>query len=260
MSQKVERIALVTTIAVSVLVSILDLLGVLDTIPWLAGRTSAITLLVVALVAGYIASERFGKLERIERSVISSTERILSSLSGVEARLFPTTEESFEHLAKSIVEAEHKIDHAALAPPVSRRQPYARKWEQAIARVLKANKVMYRYVTTLSTDTTRWGRVNRHLSNLDIQKYYVRYYDASARTIPVLSFVLIDDREVIMRYPYEPGQSETSLSIRHPDVAELFAAYYRSIWGQAKPLNRDNIQEIMKQMDRSPSNGSERTD
>lgn len=251
MSEKVERITLITTVAVSLLISILDLLGVLDTIHWLSGRTSAITLLVVALIAGYIASERFGRLERIERSITDNTERILTSLSGVEANLLPTADEAFKYMAESIVKAEHRIDHAALAPPIQRREPYSKIWEQAITKVLKANKVMYRYITASFADAARWERVKRRLTDPNIQKYYVGYYHVSASTIPLLSFFLIDEREVIMRYPYEPGQLEMFLSIKHPDVVRLFAEYYRNLWRQAKHLNSDNLQEIIEKMDRS---------
>lgn len=250
MSKRVERIALIATATASILVSVLDLLGVLDAIPWLAGRTSAITLLVVALIAGYLVSERFGKMELIERSIIESADRILASLRGVEANSLLTAEEAFEYMAERIAEAELRIDHAALAAPIPRRQPYSRRWEQAITKVLKGNRVTYRYVV-LFKDAARWARVKRHLADLNIKKYYVRYYDLSTCVLPALSFIVIDNQEVIMHYPYEPGQIETFLSVKHPDVVRLFAAYYTNLWMHAQSLDSDALQQIGGQIDES---------
>jgi hypothetical protein len=241
MRDSIERIPLAATVVISTLIALLDLLGLLDEMPRLKDRIPIYTLLVLAALAGYLVVERAGKLGQIERSIADNAERMLRSLSGVEANLLSTSEEAFEYMAERVLQAQSKIDHAALAPPIERRSPSAKRWEQAIARILKGNQVLYRYVASFQ-DKARWERVKRHLTNASIQKYYVGHYEASAGTPPVLSFILIDDSEVIMHYPYETGQSEKFLSIKHPEVVELFVAYFRNIWNQSVRLNRDNIQ------------------
>lgn len=243
MSKKVESIGFIATVLVSGVISILDLLGILDTVPVLKGRMPAITLLVIAVVAGYLISERFGRLERIERSIDDNADRILASLSGVEARLLSTAEEAFEYMAEHIAKAEQSIDHAALAAPIPRRGSYTGKWEAAIARVLKKNKALYRYIA-LFADEARLQRVKQHLTDPNVQKYYVRYYDSLPCALPTLSFIVIDNREVIMHYPYEPGQPETFLAIAHPDVVRLFSAYYRNLWAHARPFSIENISQV----------------
>jgi len=53
-----EIILLSITVILSGLVSILDFLGVLDSVSWLAGRIPTLTLLVIGLMAGYLIIER----------------------------------------------------------------------------------------------------------------------------------------------------------------------------------------------------------
>src|SRR3989304_7329593 len=132
MGHNAERIAIILTVSASLLVSLLDLLGLLGAIPWLAGRTPAITLLLLALLAGYVSLERFGRLAHIERTIIMSTDKILASLSGVEAVLLPSSEDAFSYMSARISSATGRIDHAALSPPITRRSPYSKKWERAI--------------------------------------------------------------------------------------------------------------------------------
>jgi len=248
MSEKIERITLYATIGISVILSVLDFVGILDNIPWMAGRTPSFILLVVAIIASFLVSERYGKLEKIEQSISSNTDKILSSLSGVEAKLIPSADEGLEYMAKRVASAEHKIDHAALAPPIQRRTSHSNKWEQAIGKVLKGNKVMYRYIASFS-DKARIDRVQNHISNPAIQKYYVKHYKAISDSPPTLSFILIDDTEVIMHYPYEPGQAEAFLVIKHPDVVRLFDAYFKTLWSNAKTVNVSELKRIAQEFE-----------
>lgn len=248
MSEKIERTALITTIALSLIISMLDFVGVLENASWLANRIPSFILLVVAVIAGYLVSERYGKLERIEQSISSNTEKILSSLSGVEAKIIPSAEEALDYMAKRILLADQKINHAALAPLIQRRTPYSNKWEHSIGKVLKSNKVMYRYVASFS-DQARVKRVQDHLADTAIQKYYVRHYELLPGSPPTLSFVMIDDTEVIMHYPYEAGQAEVFLVIKHPDVTLLFDAYFKSLWNNAKVLNANELERVSRNIE-----------
>jgi hypothetical protein len=48
---------------------------------------------------------------------------------------------------------------------------------------------------------------------------------------------MIDDLEVIMHYPYKEGKDRCYLSIKHPEVGKLFAAYYERLWNEADELS-----------------------
>ncbi len=168
-----------------------------------------------------------------------------TSLSGIEAKLLLTAEAAFQYMSESVLRAEVRIDHAALAPPIQRLKSPSKKWEESIEKVLAANKIKYRYVALL-TDEARMERVRRHLSNPDLFFYVVRYYSTLESVIPALSFILIDQLEVVMHYPYELGQNETYLAIKHPEIGKLFAAYYEKLWNEANELDRSNLTDILK--------------
>jgi hypothetical protein len=92
-------ILLSATVILSGLVSILDFLGVLDGVSWLAGRIPTLTLLVIGLMAGYLIIERKSHLEKMNRDLGNSienlshelrksTESTIASLNGVELNYY----------------------------------------------------------------------------------------------------------------------------------------------------------------------------
>jgi hypothetical protein len=244
MRDKIERIALLATVVVSALVAVLHLLGLLETIPWLTDRVPTITLLVLAILAGYLISQRVGEHEELEgiKDLISESAKItVASLSGVEAATKLSTEEGREYSAKSFETAKRSIDAALLAPSLPPSSSDKIR-DDARAKLLKANKVNYRSITVF--DKSRWEGTKPYLTDPGIQKFYVRYYDLPIGKPPLMSFLIIDNQEIFLRYPYEPGEPEIFVSIKHPEIVQLFAAYYRSMWKEAIPLSRDDRQKI----------------
>ena len=67
MTERLEQIALLATASLSVLVTLADFLGLLDSVEWLSRRIPTLVLLLVGVVAGYLALERRSKLEKIDR-------------------------------------------------------------------------------------------------------------------------------------------------------------------------------------------------
>jgi hypothetical protein len=72
MKDKVEYAVLSLTAVLSVLISLLDWLGLLESTPFLASKIPNITLLALGLVTGYLVLERRSKLDRIEYLVVAS--------------------------------------------------------------------------------------------------------------------------------------------------------------------------------------------
>lgn len=174
--------------------------------------------------------------------VALSTEKV-TSLDRIEARPLSTSREALQYMAERVLAAEFRIDHAALAPPILRIPGPSQEWEEAIEKVLTAKKVNYRYVALL-TDKARFRRAKRHLLNPEVILYFVRYYLPQQSAIMTLSFLLIDECEVVMHYPYDYGQKELYLAIKHPEVGKVFAAYYENLWNGGAKLDRDNLAEV----------------
>jgi hypothetical protein len=74
MKDKLEQIAISLIAGLSVLISLLDWLGVLEGISFLSQRIPNLTLLSLGLIAGYLVFERRSKLDRIEQIVVTGFE------------------------------------------------------------------------------------------------------------------------------------------------------------------------------------------
>lgn len=246
MKEKVERIIVIITITVGISISILDLIGILGSITWMTGRTPAITLLVLAIMAAYMVSERVSKLNRIESLILENTNKTLASLSGVEVKVMKTSEEAFEYLTDCIKRAELKVDHLSLAPGLLRSSPASKKWDQTIGKILKGNRITYRYIRNLR-DKAVWERVKRYLNDPEIHKYFVSFFDLSEISPPVLNFVIFDDREMLLRTEYEFGQTEIAITIKHSEIVRLFSVYFENTWKKSIPLNKKDIEKIEKE-------------
>ena len=61
--RRIELVLLLTTAGVSLAISVLDLIGLLDTSSWIAQRIPALVLLCLGFVASYLIVERRCKLE-----------------------------------------------------------------------------------------------------------------------------------------------------------------------------------------------------
>ncbi len=236
MQYLIERTTLILaalTALFSVFVTLLDFTGFLS--QELSDRIPNFALLLLALTASYLIAKDIGvrkQLDRIER---------LAPLSGLHARLFLTSEEAFEYIARRFALAERRIQQIAFAPSVSPYSAYKR-YDQALVRVLKANKVDYRYIALF--DKYRWERIKPYVQNSDITRFYVRYFEAPISEFPGLSFIVMDDVEVIIRYPYEAGGAVSFMAITHPEVVGLFSAYFKRLWEKANILDKGDAQKI----------------
>jgi hypothetical protein len=124
-----EVLLIGATAILSGLISLLDFLGLLDGITWLAERIPTLTLLATGLVAGYLVLERRHQLEGMQRdtdqrikeltkSLSQSTVTIIESLGGVELRRFETGNEMISYVNKRLLQARQRIDDLSWSPVV----------------------------------------------------------------------------------------------------------------------------------------------
>jgi len=75
--------------------------------------------------------------------------------------------------------------------------------------------------------------------------YRLKYYEyVNEKEIPsILQFMVVDSEEVIIafyRSQLLPTEREIRLSIRHPDIVQLFQDYYDTLWQGARTLSNGN--------------------
>jgi hypothetical protein len=240
MSNKVERITLAITVAIFILISILDLLNFLDALPWLQERLPSLTLLAVALVASYLVAERFGKLERIESALNSGFEETVRALGGVSVMRLAEPEMGLSYLAKKATGAKIRLDLASMSPAIPRNNPGATAWENALDEVVNANLVRFRYIGVFN-DETRFKRIQKYLSNYKATKFFAGYFPTHDNPIPLSNFLIVDQNEVIVIFPHIYDEPETWLSIKQPEIVETFVKYYQRLWEDCTKITRENL-------------------
>ena len=115
--EKIEQIIIWVIAVLSAVVSILDLFGALDSIPWVAKKTPALILLVIAIIASYLVLERRNNLDKlmtqannIETLVSEGIEHTIKSVGGVQVTIFTKDDELLEYLVDRIHYATESID------------------------------------------------------------------------------------------------------------------------------------------------------
>lgn len=238
-----EIILLSITVILSGLVSILDFLGVLDSVSWLAGRIPTLTLLVIGLMAGYLIIERKSHLEKMNRDLGNSmenlshelrksTESTIASLNGVEIKLFDSGTELLQYVNQRLKQAQNQIDDLSWSPIIglksdlnTSRKAY-QEYEEHITKA--SSKIAYREVMVFN-HPARIENLQRRIAE-NAPGYSCSYYETPI--VPLLQFMIIDRQEVIVL----SDQFQTKFALRHPHIVKLFQEYYEEIWRHSTPI------------------------
>jgi hypothetical protein len=238
-----EILLLGATAIISALVALLDFLGVLDGIPWLANRIPTLILLVIGMAAAYLVVERRDYLENmqantehridnLEHAILNSTRTIVDSLEGVEFQKFDTRNELLNYVIKRIAKAHSRIDDLSWSPAISLtheldvNQRLDKKYAEQVS--LASKKISYREVFIFN----RPGRIETLEKRLQENSpgYSCAYYQPTE--VPLIQFMIIDNEEMIILSDQFPHY----YTIRHPDLIKLYSDYYEEIWRKATVL------------------------
>src|SRR5579863_6151655 len=122
MSDLLEQIFVFGLAGASIIISLLDFAGLLQGIPFLAGHTSALSLLVLGSAVGYLALERRSKLDKIEEEIKQGFERTLSSMTGGRVKLFEDMKDMEEYIARRTKEAHRSVDDLTWGDHLTKRR------------------------------------------------------------------------------------------------------------------------------------------
>ncbi len=100
--------------------------------------------------------------------------------------------------------------------------------------------IRYRYICTFD-DPVRVARAKKYLSNPKVAKFFVGYFQIQEHPLPLPSFMLIDDSELIVYFPFVYGEPEAWLFIKQPDVVKVFARYFHRLWNDSTKLTAKDI-------------------
>jgi len=247
-----ENIVIVVTVVSGIVAAIGYPLG------WIP--QTVVLSVIVGLLTIFATSEilerrrRFANLESV---LGSGFERTIKSLKGVEVQFFETETEFYDYLAARIRTTNRFIKYASLGPSRYKVSPagQSQRFYKERARMIASGKIRFNYLTMIN-DRGRLERVQRELEEFDGKQYFVGYFELSKDFIPMVSFTVIDDEELIIgghRTLYAPSEGTASILIRHQDAARLFSDYFDLLWRHSIKLNehgirRDLLETLGKQL------------
>ena len=225
-------ISLVTILA-GVVVIVLDQMGLLS-----STVVSSTILGLLALLATSEIIESRGKLSKLEEKLEDLSEQVIEATQGVSVLTFPTNAAALEYIAQRLRKAEHSVDIAALDRRRSRPVAPLKKYYKAREFAILSNEIKFRYVGVLYT-ARRLERCLKYLSNPKVYNYFVGFYLKPSPEIPLITFTIIDRKEVFTRYPFRPGADEGYIVIRSPYVANLFLNYFEELWNGSQKVETE---------------------
>jgi hypothetical protein len=209
---------------------------------------SVILSVIVGLLTLFITSEIFERRQRfsrLESLVEGGFTKVITSLDGVEVQSFPTEKDTYEYIVTYIQKFEGNIMDASLGPSSETIPEYRRKYYEIRGKAISKGKIHYRYITMFN-NRTRLDRVRQEIRDLGNKQFYVGYFDIPAKPIPIFSFAVLGNKEVIVgghRRMYAPSERSPDLLIRHPAIVQLFSDYFDLLWQRSIKLNERGIRE-----------------
>jgi len=216
-----------------------------------------------------VQSLRKDLLEDIKPLMLNGEKNILHTLasieelitaSGVNVRRFDDVLDVYEYAHKRM-ETAKSVDDLTWGHRIDLKTPAIKKAHEQYIRdiILLGSKenCLYREVMTFN-DLSRVERAEKMLGQR-LDAYRLRYYNCLPdETPPLIKFVLIDSDEVLFVRPQHiPSERVVYLSVKHPDIVQLFQYFYDAIWDSATVLKDDDkvyadkLKTIREQLERT---------
>ncbi len=209
-------------------------IGILDLVGWLNLSTDQLLQIVIVgiglLMGAVIAqtSRRASEIRELREAVGVTEVTILESKGS-----FP------QHLVQSISKTQRFILDTALnyesLPGIDDPQ---RQYKQVLDKRVRQGDISFRRVEVIF-NKERFEGVLRKLLTYEGFEYFIRYYDAPPKAIPLLNMMSFDEEHFYLGgfYPAESPADELAVYIRHPEISQFLRDYWNVLWLRATPLN-----------------------
>ncbi len=167
----------------------------------------------------------------------------LENVGGYAIESFTEEKQLYEYLGSRIQTVIDNIKDVSLGPGSERIPDYRQQYYNVRSQVIKQKDIYYRYLCMLAT-SSRVERVRNELNEFSQNRFFVGFFESHPDPIPMISFIVIDDEEVIVgahRRLHSPSQRNSDVLIRHPTVVRLFSDYFEFLWDKAIKLNEHGI-------------------
>ena len=112
------------------------------------------------------------------------------------------------------------------------------QYKQILEKRVKQGEISFRRIEVIFS-RERFEEVLRKLLAYEGCEYFIRYYEAPPKAIPVLHIMSFDDEHFYLGgfYPAESPAEELVVYIYHPEMTQFLRDYWNMLWLRATPLN-----------------------
>lgn len=239
-----DEISITLTGVAVIIISLFNLFGFFDNLPWFQDRIPKIILTLLGTI--FLLFNR--KLNRINEEIEKNTSSKSNTLE------FDNASEMYEFISEELLNAKTSIEDITWGSYTGYRtkneQISYENYVKTIDRVCKHGKVMYKEISSLSDK----HYFNRSKNLFKYYNYHLRYHNIKSIEVPLISYVIIDRKEVIIGFYRITGQTRPSdgvkyLCIKDENIIKFFVDYYDLIWHKGinlKEANYTNDDEVDK--------------
>jgi len=217
-------------------------------------RASLFTTLGDGAEPGRLRSELLSKEEELRqvRAQLAATTLAQSGATAAgggssTSRRFATVKEFYTYLAERLRRVDRRIDDTTWGArsqyrTVGEQKAYDR-YVRALKRTAAKQSISYREVSSFAD--IRY--IERTRSFLENPNYNVRYVERRDGNVPLLSFMVIDEAEVLFgfyREPFLAVDGEIYAMVESRDIAALFRDYFETLWATGRPIRDGAIQNL----------------
>lgn len=253
-AKKVETLTVTLAAVTAIVISVLDLAGVLDNVPWMKNRIPVLTLLILGAFIAYLIAEK-PLAEREQATTLQEAIRqAVAASSGVDVQVFKNRGEFWQHASECIRNCKSTIDDLTwglipasdvMAHETAAYQEYRRQIGLATTGKGEHREKNYREIMSFPNGS----RLSLALSLMDDRhpNYNIRFYDYDHTGSPLLlQFYIFDKSEVLISSPVPRGGSSEGqlVSIKSTQLAEILSHYFETVWRDAIVLKRGPLIEL----------------
>lgn len=246
LSERVSDWVSALTIAIAGLVGLADFLGFTTALPWLAGKTSAIALVVICGLTLVVFLDRRTKLSNVQQSIESAL-ALLRAERAPNVRVVRSREEHFLVMIAMLQSAPKGATLLAshvewsklpfLGAESAEEKEFNKVWYTRIAR----NELHTRHVV-LAHALDRVQGIRHRLNNeyKKARQYSLSVIIASDPPFPLIDLVIVKETgESLFTYstdPKQPGIMNRAIFIRDRQVTDSLAECFNVLWQKAIPV------------------------
>jgi hypothetical protein len=270
LAKRLETITIIGVAVLAIMISLLDLAGIIDGLPWLRNRVSVLTLLVVGAVAAYLISDRFLSARDQSDEMRQALRDVVEALHGIEVRQFASRAEFWAYAAERIQGSRKSIDDLTwgrvpasfrTAQDIAAYKEYRRQIK-LVATGRGGNRIKtFREIMSFP-DAVRLPYANEMMRE-EYTNYHLRYYAYDHDgTPPLLQFYVFDKSEVLISLISPSGSSLDNryISFKSHQLADVMSYYFEMAWQDAiilKDTERANTELLQAIEARFREPGSE---